>query len=257
MHEILCLGSSLVAGILGANWISKLNNQRNISDKFKLLNYGINGAQVPTLLKQLTTLPSTLSPSAVILMIGVNDAIACSDGLKDSPVYSKYAFERHGRPASLPQFEIDLKELIQELQERFKNIPIGVFDIKNAGDEIMGPLNDNIRQFNEVIYKIVRENPARLHQLKLYEPGVSLSAKAKDHLQVTTAGGSTSLHHVVDPSRMITVFLYHTISFGAWSYNSLGDARGCYSTCDGIHFNERSAEIVMNEVTSFLGSLSL
>ncbi|KAJ3269465.1 hypothetical protein HDV01_001385 [Terramyces sp. JEL0728] len=239
--SLLVLGTSLVAGTLGTPWVNSL-----ASSDLKVHNHGLNGVQLPGMIEQLKTLQVT-NPTAIIIIAGGNDVYS------SFPEMAKgfFAEGRKGRPQSTPQqFKIEFLELLGILKEKYGTVPIGIGNIKHIGEHVDTKLNDQLRAYNKIIDEIVASQPS-YHLMDFYTPLVKLCGKNN----LTTKIASHDLAFMVNPPRMIYIYLLHKLSFGFYSYDSIGDARGFYCTCDGSHFNDRSAKIATDIVTDFLASL--
>ncbi|KAI8901186.1 SGNH hydrolase-type esterase domain-containing protein [Globomyces pollinis-pini] len=250
MKDVLVIGSSLVACTLGGNWMDWMK-----SEKYRFHNYGINGVQIPGIIDQIqnNSIPVSLKPAMIILMAGGNDLSASLKESEKIQGYEKMMAGRLGRPKSSPeQFHLELTELINLIKERY-DVPLIISNIKPIGEDINGKLNDVVRTFNKVIETVIAENK-NLTLLDVHTPLAALANQAKDVIKNPI--GSDDISAILDPQRMITVFLYNKFSFGWYSLNDLGESRGFYSTCDGSHFNERSTAIVAQCASETLDALN-
>ncbi|KAJ3303403.1 hypothetical protein HDV03_003972 [Kappamyces sp. JEL0829] len=254
--QILLLGSSLVAGTLGFDWIKSLKlKPENKNRTFH--NYGLNGAQVPGVIKHLTTVPDTVKPDVVIVMVGGNDLVSSLLG-KDSTGYNKMKEGRLGRPESTPElYFAELQELVSALHAKYgAATPIGICDIKPIGEGTGGKLNEVVALYNAQIGKLVEQCGSHVKCIRLNSKLAELVQQGQEAAKGAAVPlvGSDDILQIFNPSRMVQVMMYK--SMGLWTLNQLGDARGFYCTCDGSHFNERSGVIVANEIQAFVDGLA-
>lgn len=248
--DILLLGSSLAKCTLGVDWTKQID-----ATKFTIHNFGINGVQVPGVIEQMRSKSIKLfcKPSVVILIVGGNDVTASFKEMEGTPGYEKIKAGRCNKPPSSPeQFKADMDELLGLIENEYK-VPIGVLNIKIYGEDVNGKLNDQIRTFNTKLSELI-EKRQFAHLIDLYTPCVELASRAINDMRGVVPMGSDDIKKIVDPSRMVSVFLWNKLTLGFYSLNKLGEHHGLYSTCDGSHFNERSAAIVAKLVSSFLES---
>lgn len=239
--SLLVLGTSLVAGTLGTPWVDKLDKSG-----LKTLNYGINGVQLPGIIEQVKTLQIE-KPKAIVIIAGGNDVYASFPELKQG----FFGNGRKGRPDSSPEeFKIEMLELLSLLSEMYGEVPIGIGNIKPIGEQLDTNLNDQLRAFNGVIDEIICTK-SNYSLLDFYTPLSDLCRQ--NNLAVKIESGNPTF--MINPSRMIYIYSLYKLTLGYYSYNSIGDARGFYCTCDGSHFNERSAAIALKIVLDYLSTL--
>jgi lysophospholipase L1-like esterase len=242
--SILILGSSLAACTLGFNWPSQLDK------KYKVNNYGINGAQVPAVIAQLksdTIIPKSFVPKAIVLIVGGNDFSTAQPEFKKSAGYEKMKKGREGLPeASIQQFRIEFGDLLTLIKTRFESLPVCVINIKPASENIeKSELNRGIQEYNKIIEQLT--NKEELVYADLFTKLIELLATNPDK-----TAKSDDINHVVNGGRMVSSFIKSKATFGFCSQDSIGNANGFYITCDGSHFNERSGKVVVSLVNDFL-----
>ncbi|KAJ3320068.1 hypothetical protein HDV06_005718 [Boothiomyces sp. JEL0866] len=210
--SLLVLGTSLVAGTLGTPWVNTLE-----SSDLKVLNYGINGVQLPGIIEQVKSL-SIPKPTAIVIIAGGNDVYASFPELQEG----FFANGRKARPASSPEeFKKEFLELLGMLEEKYRGVPIGIGNIKHIGEKVDTRLNDQVRAFNKAINEIISSS-ANYSLLDFYTPLVKLCEQNKLSVKIQ----SEDVKFMVNPSRFIYIYMIYKLAFGYYSYNSIGDARG-------------------------------
>ena len=238
VKDILFIGSSIVAGLFGIDWISKLPPK----DGFKYHNYGINGAQVPTIINLIQSNKISVKPHAIVIMVGGNDVT------NSVPIekYGGFMSERHGRPRTNPkQYGEEMEELIVLIEKKWGSISIGLFNLKPQSEKVDGNLNRIVREFNDSLY-LLSQKHSQITYLDMYSKmiealdGHEPSPKADD------------IEYVVDVGRMLYVQVMRILTLGAYTLNSYSDARQFYLYCDGLHFNERAGDIVLKVIHPYI-----
>jgi lysophospholipase L1-like esterase len=245
IKDILFIGSSIVLGQLGVDWISQLPKKAG----FRFLNCGINGAQVPTVINYVKDCNRATKPHAVVIMVGGND-VTNSIPLK---AYGGFDQQRHGRPRSTPElYEQEVEELLGLIESKWGKIPIGMFSLKPHSDVVDGNLNRVVRQYNERLLNVVQSKGPHITYLDIYTPMIA-AIVASGHVAKPEAD---DIEYVVDVPRMVYVLIMRYATFGAYTLNDYSDARGFYLFCDGLHFNERAADIVLTVIRPFMDQLA-
>jgi hypothetical protein len=252
--EILFLGSSLLVGDLGYNWFKYMKK----NPRYKYLNFGINGAQIPTVLKQIDRLPNSITnPCCIVLLVGGND-LTFSLLSKEHPAYSKFSEMREQKPpiANAEEFVKEFEALILKLKQRFpKEFLLGIFNIKQMGEDINNVgssikcLNHKVCEYNNLLLNlVVKYEFATL--LDEYTP-ISNLMPVYDKKYI----GSDDINSILVPQRMIKAKLMYLCSLGFLSHNQIGEMYGLYTTCDGSHYNERSGKIIEELVEKFVDTI--
>ena len=160
MKNIYFLGDSLTEGSLSYNWVYNFNMPCNL---FNVINKGINGLTVCTLYYKLVNNMIFNNPDYVVLMIGGNDIIGCTNEEYGNFYMNLYPSIQVEAP-SLKNYERDLTNIIDKLD---KELPItshlivlSTPPIGEGGPEsIQWKLGDN---FNEICKKIVNNSSNRV-----------------------------------------------------------------------------------------------
>lgn len=243
MKNILFIGSSVVAGKYGIDWISKLP----IKNGYIYHNYGINSAQVPGLIDLMNSNRIQVVPIAIVIMIGGNDAI-------NSIPFSSHGGIEYGRlgrkaPTSSKQFGEEMNELLNLLGIKWgNNIPIGVFSVKPISESVHGKLNAIVEAFNEELMSVIDKHSNATY-IDMYTPMIDILKTKTPHRD------ADNIDRVVDIHRIVSVAMLRYLTCGLFSLNSYSDARGFYFFCDGIHFNERAVEIVLKVIDPFMNKI--
>ena len=253
MEDILILGSSLVTGTLGAKWVDSICKP----DQYTIHNHGIDGIQIPGIINFLKTSKLTIKPFAIVIVAGGND-MTCSLLPDTTEGYSKMTAGRLGRPPSTPeQFEIEFEELLSLIKQIFGDkVRIGIGNIKIVGEDVNGNINNQVRAYNKILDAIIiKQNNMTL--IDFYNPICALSkARYSDkNASIVPIVGSDDISQIFNPGRMVKVKLWHDLTLGYYTYDYIGESYGFYCTCDGSHFNERSAAIACKVVGGYLEKL--
>ena len=241
MKNIVFIGSSIVAGNFGVDWISKLPVKNGV----KYHNYGINGAQVPTVINFVKSNRINFVPYAVIIMVGGND-VTNSVPIKK---YGGFSMQRDGRlQTNSTRYGEEMEELFQLIVSKWGELPIGVFNLKPHSEDVHGKLNKIVEEFNASLVQRIQQR-TNVTLIDMYTPLITSLQNR------TPSPRADDIEYVVDVGRMLYVFIMRYLTFGYYSQNDFSEARGFYLFCDGLHFNERAAAIVLKSIEPFLTKL--
>jgi lysophospholipase L1-like esterase len=267
---LVCLGDSLTHATVSANYITLLETLLSTSDKhrahLKIVNGGINSELVYNLRQRIHDVLK-LKPKVVTLMIGSNDIKALA--VPNCGIDSKHRMNLPQIP-TLDFFEKNLKEVLQLL---YKGLPstseIYVCSIPPLGEDVDSSYNAiHITRANQLIQKMIetittsridkasanqkhsKNNPS-IRYVPIYE---KCSQVLRHHANLKhkklVSFEKWSLRRTI-----LTSILHYT--FGI-SWNTLGSILyGYYITVEGLHLNDRGAEIVARTMAATMQNLPL
>lgn len=265
---LVCLGDSLTHATVSANYIPLLENFLS-SDKhhahLKIINGGINSQLVYNLRQRIDDVLK-LKPKVVTLMIGINDI----KGLA-VPKFGVDSKRRMNLPQipTLEFFEENMKDVLQLLYNGLpSNSEIYVCSIPPLGEDVDSSYNAvHVTQANELLREMIEtvinqknnsvnnEESAELSPSIRYVPVFEECIKVlRQHAQIKdkklVSFEKWSLRRTI-----LTSLLHYT--FGI-SWNTLGSKLyGYYIMIEGLHLNDRGAEIVARSIAATMQNLSL
>lgn len=269
---LVCLGDSLTHGSVSANYIPILERLLS-SDKhrshLRIVNGGINSELVYNLRQRIDTVLQ-LRPKVVILMIGINDIKALA--VPKCGIDSK-------RRMNLPQiptldfFIENMKEVLQMLQNGLSSdSEIYVCSIPPLGEDVDSSYNAiHISRANQLLREMTETTT--IHKNK------TSSSNKRGH---TTTVRTPSMYYVPVFEECTKILRHHAqikhqpfVSFEKWSlrrtiltsllhytfgipWNTLGSMLyGYYIMIEGLHLNDRGAEIVARSIAATLQKLPM
>jgi lysophospholipase L1-like esterase len=152
---------------------------------------------------------------------------------------------RLGRPqTNSVRFGEEIEELVQLIDSKWGKIPIGLFSVKPHSELVNGELNKRCEQFNESLQSVAVKHD-NITYIDMYKPMLAALGERTTPIHPD----ADVVNHITSVERMMWVRVLRALGY---SYNDIGDARGFYLFCDGLHFNERGAEIVLNVIQPFI-----
>lgn len=266
---LVCLGDSLTHATVSANYITLLDTLLS-TDKhrahLKIVNGGINSELVYNLRQRIHDVLK-LKPKVVTLMIGSNDTKALA--VPNCGIDSKHRMNLPQIP-TLDFFEKNLKEVLQLLYNGLSsNSEIYVCSIPPLGEDVDSRYNAiHVTRANQLIQKLIET--------------ITTSRMGKSSANGKHSKNNPSIHYVPIFEKCSQVLRYHAslrhkklVSFEKWSlrrtvltsilhytfgisWNTLGSMLyGYYITVEGLHLNDRGAEIVARTMAATIQNLPL
>ena len=222
--RIVFLGDSLTEGRLGAGYVAKV---AEALPHVECLNAGKGGSTALNVLRRLPTDLARYSPDGAVIMVGVNDAIAASQGWAWRVFYRVVKGVPGGR-VSLHDFCHYYQRILQHLLERVPHVWA-----------VLPPVEHNpalaaaLRQFNAEAARIAAGEGVPVLDL--------MAALVPSHIPSRRRLSGLSLAR--DMIRYVVL--------GA-DYNADGERRGYTYTLDGVHLADHGAERVAAEIVALL-----
>ena len=266
---LLCLGDSLTHGNCSASYTPEIpyqlsmklglpipssdkNHAATFTEPIYVVNGGQNSITSHTLLhEKMIPYMNMIRPDYVLILIGTNDIQAlCRPQLMGS--FLRY-INRIPENPTLIQFEQNLRQMIhyilnEEDDDDNKNsisyisphVQLGICTLPPLGENLNSYSNQMIRHANRIIERLVSETAttcARITLIPLYQEleTVILQKKWKYSLP----------YDIWWIAGMIMYPLYHIPHGSVFSWNTLSYMMGHIVMSDGLHFNERGRDILV------------
>jgi len=239
--QVICIGDSITYGGSSYDWVSGLilkNKQLIFHNK------GINGATSPQILANIDQIFQP-NPDFIFLLIGTNDIIATENETMQYYIYSRVA--PRNTIFSIESFEKSLNEIIKMLKLKCtQNTKIAVFSIPPLGEKLDDPIQEKIKNYNNVI-KIAVQNE-NIEYLPLNEKLTSL---------IETYQNSNNVKHFdFKNNTMFSIIKNNTYNviryFFGTSRDTMGHEKGCAVLFDYIHLNETGGNVLMELAQQYL-----
>ena len=235
-HTIVCFGDSLTRGQVSANFVDLLAGRFADRGLF-FINEGIDGDLSYNLVRRLPATPP-LPMLAATILIGTNDINASlALGLFLIVRLGKWIYSR----PNLAIYEQNLLQMIEDLKAR-QTPHILLASIPPLGEDLESKANKRVQRYNEVVRRVAAEQGT--HYVPVYE---ALSAELK---RLRPAGGRPYRGELMNTARLVYQRNYQKMAF-----NEIGTSNGFVLLADGIHLNERGAEIVAGLFETVLNSI--
>lgn len=230
--RIACLGDSITRGTVSYPWVKELNREMR-NHEFK--NFGKNGDLAFNALQRLDGIVE-FDPDHIIILLGTNDVNAVMN-----PANTR-RYTRSKRLPAIPckQWYAQKLEEIVILLSISTKAQIALCTLPVLGEDLMGPANQKVREYNREILRIARDQD--LPVLDLY---VRLA--------------STLVHNTIDRPvpyqqnlwMMAKAALRRLVLRQDWE--KISAANGLYVTTDTIHLNATGGKILASLVRGYLG----
>ena len=223
---LVCLGDSITAGGLGADWVAQLGDR--LADQAVVVNAGVGG-QVTWDLRQRLGDVEEHQPDAVVLLVGSNDAVGAVGGWWAS-------FYRRGRPQAPSEawFAEQYDALVAELHPLTRRLVCLT----------LPPLGEDPSTSAQAI--VLRQNEAI--RATVARRGVELIDLHAALWQLRTESGP-------NPGVPFLSGLPHFMAWGiastfrrrvmGQSWDQIAERRGLLLTADTIHPSDRGAEAML------------
>jgi lysophospholipase L1-like esterase len=233
---IVCLGDSITRGQISANFVDLLDSRLGAppDSEFCFVNSGINGDLAYNVLLRLDRVIA-LQPRCVILMIGTNDVVAT---LRRSNLWISRISKWLPHIPTMAWYRQNLEEIVRRLKAE-TSARIALASPPIIGEHLESVSNKRLRAYNAIIQEIAaREGMA---YLPVYE-------RFAEYLK-STGKHAGKPHH----SRLfMTAELTVRHMFFKESYVAISRREGFTIMTDGVHLNEKGAELVAEVYRDFL-----
>jgi lysophospholipase L1-like esterase len=233
---VVCLGDSITRGQISANFVDLLDSRLGAppDSEFCFVNSGVNGDLAYNVLMRLDQVIA-LQPRCVILMIGTNDVVAT---LRRSNLWISRISKWLPHNPTLPWYRQNLEEIVRRLRAE-TTARIALASPPIIGEHLESASNRRLRAYNAVIQEIATRDG--LAYLPVYE-------RFADFLK-STGKHAGKPHH----SRLfMTAELTVRHLFFKESYVAISQREGFIVMTDGVHLNEKGAELIAGVYRDFL-----
>jgi lysophospholipase L1-like esterase len=249
---LLCLGDSLTHGTMGASFTPdipfKLSESLGLPpptegtfffDPLWVVNAGQNCLTTHNVLTE--RLHSSLGcyPDFIMLMIGTNDVLSMHNSL-----IRKFYLNINQLPEepSMQSFERNYTKILDHLWQSSPMSQVAVCTLPPLGENLDAPENRLIREANEIIHKVVANANGKVKMIPIYEKFQAILEKKK--------GKGTAVNSFIPIFISQCPLYYMTPDFLNW--NKLSSLFGNTLLTDGLHFNERGRDEVVESVVDWL-----
>lgn len=234
---LVCLGDSITQGGLGADWVDEL--RRRLGDEALVVNGGVGG-QVTWSLRQRLDEVEQCRPSAIVLMVGSNDAVG---SLGDR--WAAY-YERSLRLPEAPSegwFAEQYDSLVAELTAFAPRLLC--LTLPPLGEDPDSPAEAVVQRYNEVIRASAAHHGADL-----------LDVHATMGQLLTQAGVSRGPAFVGSLSKFVAWSVSSAIQHHVLgrSWDRVAQRRGLVLTGDTIHPSDHAGRAIVDLVEPWVRS---
>lgn len=233
-RTVALLGDSLTHGTVSVNYVDLLE-QRLQGQNIRLVNAGINSHLAYNLAQRLDVVLKC-RPDYVVVLIGTNDVNALS---------SQKKLRSYVREQALPQdpdrpfFEKNLREIVS--RAKAAGARVAVMSLPPIGEDLSSRNNQNIVAYSKSIEHIAGEE--RVAYLPLRESfWQALAGRQADaRAAALCSSGDYPITRSVSRHYLLGV-----------SWDQVARANKLHLLTDCLHLNSRGAELVVEQVLSFL-----
>ena len=229
--KILFLGDSITEGIPGVSYISMIQNYNNTYD---LINRGVGGDTVSSLLKRVKKMNDLSSFDHIVLFIGVNDVFGKLT--KTYKILKTLTKQRWAKDALV--FENQYNDLISLIIKENKNVII--VPPLLLGEDINNKWNTELQSLRNIIINISSKN--KLKYLDVY-------SNFTDYLndKIISNFLPMKLTKVYEDVQKLTSPIL---------VDEKSKTRGLHLTLDGVHINSSGATLISNAISGYIDSIS-
>lgn len=236
IQKVVCLGDSITRGMVSANYVEML--QRRLGGSFRFYNAGVNGDHSINLLRRLHRVIAE-QPDFVVILVGTNDINA---DVTPSFYWIGRFVKRVFRRSTVESYHDNLLEIVRSLKAK-TSAQIALASPPLVGEDLDSTQNQRAREYSLV-----------LSQIAAAEGVAYLPVHEKQEAFIRDCGGSHGGEYTHSLLRSAELIFCHLIL--RESYASISRRRGYCLVTDGIHLNERGAEIIADEIETFLQGAS-
>jgi lysophospholipase L1-like esterase len=226
----VAFGDSLTQGNMSANWVAKLANAR---PNLQVFNAGMNADLTYTLLNRIDDLLAC-QPQYISLWVGCNDVNAT---MAPARMQRYYALGKITQDADHEGFVKNYRELIEVLIAN-TTAKIAIVSIAPITEDWQHPANQKGDIYNETVKQLAAEY--NLDYIPFRETLRNNMPQSNGQLSDYELG-----FPVIRRSCLKHYFL-------GKSWNEIATERKCMYLTDNIHLNDTAADIVLQQMLSFL-----
>lgn len=227
---VVCYGDSITRGQISANYVNLLK-RRMLHSNLLFLNSGVNNDVSFNLVRRIPPVIA-VRPQFVTLMVGTNDVIA---SLSPYAALFYYAIKRLPRWPSLEWSIHSLRRVVWRLK-RETNAVIGIASIPPLGENLNTFPNQRVRAYNAAVQELAaREDLCYLPVFERLTAALEQPAGREYHTNPFLLG-----------ELIIRRFIFRE------SFDAFAQRKGFRLLTDGVHLNERAANLVAIEMERFL-----
>jgi lysophospholipase L1-like esterase len=232
-HTVVCFGDSITRGMISANYV-RLLDQRLGNSGYHFINAGVNNDYSYNLLRRVRWVLA-FKPQVVTILIGTNDVSATLNPLKS--LLSRVSKMLPYRPG-IERYQANLVKVVQHLKSK-TSARIGLASIPLLGENLDSVPNQTIRGYNERVREIARRE--QVGYIPVFE-------RQEEYIR---SNGNASRREYHGELRLTAELAARRI-FLRESYDSFSRRKGFSLLTDGVHMNNRGAEIIAQEMEKFI-----
>jgi lysophospholipase L1-like esterase len=238
LRTVSCLGASLTAGSVSANYVEMLE-QRPALRGFRFLNHGVNGDLAWNALQRLDPVIAS-QPDAVAILIGTNDVNATLS--ERNRLHYRNFYRMPVERPDLAWYEQNLREIVRRLQAETQ-ARLALLSLALIGEDLEHEANKKIERYNASIRQIAAESkidylPFHEHMLAYLREHEAARASLPPRLEyrdgLVNIANATAQHH------------------SGLSWNEISRRNGLQLLTDGLHLNSTAAAIIADLVEAWL-----
>jgi acyl-CoA thioesterase-1 len=248
---LLCLGDSLTHGNCSASYTpeipAKLSGALGMdppaygtvfANPLWVVNAGQNGITTHTILTERLNKALGCYPDYILLLIGTNDVLSMY-----SPWYASEIVKANELPEkpSLQVLERNYRGIVNFIRQSSAMVKIAVATLPPLGEDLRSPVNQLVRQANDIIERIAHEQE-HCTVLPLFS--------TLEHILEKNHGRKTSLG-MYSLKMALMCPPYHLLG-SACSWNMLSSLVGSTILTDGVHLNERGSDALVDLIVEWL-----
>jgi lysophospholipase L1-like esterase len=238
-RTVACLGASLTAGSVSADYVEMLNARPALAD-FRFLNHGVNGDVAWKALRRLDPVVAE-QPDAVTILIGTNDVNAT---LSERNLRHYIEFYKIPVTPTLEWYEENLHAIVRRLQAE-TNARLALISLAVIGEDLAHEANQRIEIYNEAIRRAA--DALGTAYLPLHEKMIA-------YLRAHEADRAALPPRLDYRDGLININNAVALHATGLSWNEVSRRHGLLLTTDGLHLNETAAGMIADLIGEWVVS---
>jgi lysophospholipase L1-like esterase len=233
MQTVVCFGDSITRGQVSANYVEMLEKHLD-REGYHLVNCGVNNDFSYNLLERVDQVIA-LEPQVVVILIGTNDVLAT---LETISLEVGLLIKRLPQQPDLEWYRANVVETVERLKAG-THIRIGLSSIPILGEDLDSLPNQRVGVYNEALKEIAGQEQVG------YIPVFERQAEA-------ICNARSGKGRAFEGDLQLSVELLASRFLRKESYDSISRREGFTLLTDGVHMNNRGAEIIAHEIEAFI-----
>jgi len=236
-QTVVCLGASLTAGSVSADYVEMLAARPALAG-FRFLNHGVNGNLAWNVLQRLDPVIAA-KPDAVTILIGTNDVNAT---LSERNLRHYVEFYKITTTPTLERYEENLLAIVRRLQAE-THARLSLLSLAVIGEDLEHEANRRIALYNEAVRTVARAT--KIDYLPLHE-------RLLDYLRAHEADRASLPPRLEYRDGLVNIGNAIALHGTGLSWNEISRRNGLLVTTDCIHLNETGAAMVADLIERWL-----